>query len=99
MAAGWYDYDEDGSDVVELLFHEWTFHASLHARVVASGAWEYNVDLLAMTQTNAVHAAHKTRHIRRWTPQLGADETPPDAIAKKEEKEEEEEGAWPACAG
>eukprot|EP00892_Ulva_mutabilis_P000375 jgi/Ulvmu1/10338/UM061_0021.1 len=89
-ADGWYDYTEEGSDVTEQLFHEWTFHAGLHERLVASGVWEYRVDLLAMTQTNAAHAAHKTRHIRRWTPQLGADQTPPAAI-KEEAKEEEEE--------
>lgn len=83
--AGWYDYDPDGSDVVEQLYHEWTFHAGLHERLVASGAWEYRVDMLAMTQTNAVHAAHKTRHVRRWTAQLGADQTPPAAAVKKDE--------------
>lgn len=97
MHTGWYDYDPEGSEVVEQLYHDWSADAGLHERVVASGAWEYHVDLAAMTQTNAIHAAHKMRHIRRWTPQLGADQTPPGEAAKEEEGEEDKK-AGACCA-
>jgi hypothetical protein len=88
---GWYDYENEASTVVETLHHEWTFNPHLCQRVVASGVWEYLVDLSRMTQTNIKHPANKQRHIRRWTAALGADQTPPGELANlKEEKEEEE---------
>ena len=75
---------------MEQLHHEWTFTANLGQRVVASGLWEYLVDLARMTQTNVKHPAHKQRHIRRWTAALGADQTAPgelDPVAADEEDE------------
>jgi hypothetical protein len=78
--AGWYDYTADASDVVEQLFHDWTFNPSMHQRIVASGTWEYLVDLCCMTQTNVVHLNRTVRHIRRWTQALGDDGTPPGAF-------------------
>lgn len=89
--AGWYDYDAEASDIVEQLHHEWTFSAHLNQRIVASGVWEYLVDLAKMTQTNVKHPAKKQRHIRRWTPALGNDQTPPGQLLEEEEEEEEEE--------
>lgn len=65
---------------MEQLHHEWTFTANLCQRVVASGVWEYLVDLSRMTQTNVKHPARKQRHIRRWTAALGADQTPPGEL-------------------
>ena len=43
--------------------------------------YSYLVDLATMMQTNHEHPAHTSRHIRRWTPPLGNDETPPGAAA------------------
>lgn len=99
----WYNYENEASDVVEQLHHEWTFSAHLCRRVVASGVWEYLVDLSRMTQTNIKHAARKQRHIRRWTAALGADQTPPGQLEPGKEEEEEEDddnstGTPPAAA-
>lgn len=92
MATGWYGYEAEASDIVEQLHHEWCFSAHLSQRVVASGAWEYLVDLSRMTQTNIKHAAHKRRHIRRWTTALADDQTRPGELEPVKEEKEQEDG-------
>lgn len=81
ICTGWYDYTSDGSQVAEQLFLEWSFYQHLHQRVVASGVWDYLVDLATMTQKNVKHANATVRHIRRWTAALGDDQTPPGDLA------------------
>ncbi|CAJ1941075.1 unnamed protein product [Cylindrotheca closterium] len=85
---GWYDYDATGGAQVERLWrefqnllastqqqHEATYVA---VRIVASGVWNYAVDLVNMTQTNVTHANHTQRFIRRFTG--GDDNGPPAAV-------------------
>ena len=67
--------------MAEQLFLEWSFNQHLHQRVVASGVWEYLVDLATMTQKNVTHPNATVRHIRRWTAALGDDQTPPGDLA------------------
>ena len=64
---GWYDYDESGSRNVEQLYQEKSHNTNLTNRLVDSGCWTYQVDLIAMTQTNVKHPARKSRFIRRFT--------------------------------
>ena len=72
----------EGSRLTEQLFHEWSAVPRLSQRVVASGAWDYLVDLALMTQTNVKHSANTRRQIRRWTPALGDDQTPPGRLPR-----------------
>ena len=61
---------------------------------MASGAWEYLVDLSRMTQTDIKHPARKQRHVRRWTSALGDDQTPPGKlVAAQEEEDQDQEDA------
>ena len=72
----------EGSRLTEQLFHEWSAVPRLSQRVVASGAWDYLVDLALMTQTNVKHISNTRRQIRRWTPALGVDQTPPGRLPR-----------------
>ena len=62
---GWYDYTAQGSMQVERLFQEHSLNAGLTNRLVDSGAWTYDVNLIKMTQTNIKHCNHTSRRIRR----------------------------------
>ncbi|KAK9814186.1 hypothetical protein WJX72_001934 [[Myrmecia] bisecta] len=66
-ATGWYPYDLEAAGKVEDLFAEWIHNPQLKldSRVVASGQFEYRVELKAMTQQNVVHSNRKVRKIRR----------------------------------
>lgn len=83
---------------MEQLHHEWTFSAHLNQRVVASGVWEYLVDLTTLSQTNIKHPANKQRHIRRWTSALGDDQTPPGQLQPVKEEEEDNSTGTPQAA-
>jgi poly [ADP-ribose] polymerase 2/3/4 len=62
-ANGWYDYDDAGSRQAERLFVEHSGTSGLATRIVESGQYSYEVNLLTMTQTNTSTA--KGRGIRR----------------------------------
>lgn len=64
--VGWYNYDKQGSFLVEQLYSEFQTNTTwLSRRVVKSGTFSYLVDLSAMTQTNVDLPNGKTRRIRR----------------------------------
>lgn len=74
---GWYDYDTTGSRNVEQLYQENLHNPMLTTRLVDSGCWTYNVDLLAMKQTNVKHPNRTSRFIRRYTGEEMNDDAPP----------------------
>lgn len=86
-ADGWYNYDAPGGAQVERLWREYQnllastqqHHEATYValRIVASGVWDYAVDLVNMTQTNVTHSNHTQRFIRRYTG--GDDNGPPTA--------------------
>ena len=70
-ATNWYDYTADGNYNVEELYHLHLQNKNCHNRIVASGAWTYDVDLLNMTQTNATHQITPTeRFVESWSTSL-----------------------------
>eukprot|EP00980_Cylindrotheca_fusiformis_P026001 scaffold15140_cov164-Cylindrotheca_fusiformis.AAC.3 len=74
---GWYDYDESASMEVERLFHEHQQNPNLNDRLVDSGSWTYQVDLVNLVQTNTTHPSHTSRRIRR----VATDEEEEDVAA------------------
>ena len=64
-STNWYDYTADGNYNVEELYQFHLQNKKCHNRIVASGAWTYDVDLINMTQTNVTHQNHTSRKIRR----------------------------------
>ncbi|KAL3941295.1 MAG: hypothetical protein SGBAC_004318 [Bacillariaceae sp.] len=87
-ADDWYNYDATAGAQVERLWREYrnlvtsTQHPHeatyVAVRIVASGTWNYAVDLVNMTQTNVTHSNHTQRFIRRYTG--GDDNGPPTAV-------------------
>lgn len=63
--TGWYDYDPNGSFLVEQLYSEYAHNSLFPLRTVQSGMYTYLVNLVTMTQQNIVHPDLKIRKIRR----------------------------------
>ena len=64
--VAWYDYSTLGSIQVEQLFQEHAINARLTNRLVDSGVWTYDVNLVQMIQTNVKHPGRTSRRIRRF---------------------------------
>ena len=64
-APGWLPYTDAASGTLECVYAEWQHNHALHVRCVRSGKWAYRIDFGAFTQTNAEHADHTVRSIRR----------------------------------
>jgi len=63
---GWKNYDVAASDTVEEVYQNYLSNRGDNdVRAVHSGSWEYQVDFMALKQTNIQHPNHKTRNIRR----------------------------------
>jgi len=63
---GWYDYDEEASDVVEDEWQKYIVNRGMNdVRAVKSGEWEYMVDFINWKQTNIIHQNHRERPVRR----------------------------------
>jgi len=63
---GWSNYDTKASDVLEGVYQGYLANkGDTDVRAVKSGQWEYQVDFMAMKQTNIQHANHTVRDIRR----------------------------------
>eukprot|EP00803_Ostreobium_quekettii_P003819 evm.model.scf_1223.2 EVM.evm.TU.scf_1223.2 scf_1223:21871-26792(+) len=92
-ATGWYDYTDDGSGIVEELFHEWGSNPHMQQRFVKSGNWLYEVNLDQMTQRNSQHANHKVRPIRRKAADGSIIETASVTTAKAKTKKLNTKGA------
>lgn len=76
-ATGWYPYDEQGTKFMEECYTAYMMQQDMSTRYVASGNWTYHVDYTTMTQTNATHPSHTSRHIRRVPPGTVPSNTPP----------------------
>jgi len=62
----WKNYDALASNTVEDVYLKYLENrGDTDVRAVKSGSWEYQVDFMAMKQTNIQHANHTTRNIRR----------------------------------
>jgi len=62
----WKDYDAKASDTVEETYLKYLENrGETDVRAVKSGQWEYQVDFMAMKQTNIQHENHTVRNIRR----------------------------------
>jgi len=62
----WKDYDAKASDTVEETYLKYLENrGETDVRAVKSGQWEYQVDFMAMKQTNIQHEQHTVRNIRR----------------------------------
>eukprot|EP01117_Protostelium_nocturnum_P010933 TRINITY_DN3952_c0_g1_i1.p1 TRINITY_DN3952_c0_g1~~TRINITY_DN3952_c0_g1_i1.p1 ORF type:complete len:349 (-),score=152.29 TRINITY_DN3952_c0_g1_i1:210-1256(-) len=62
----WGNYMLEASDVLEGVYQGYLSNrGDTDVRAVKSGDWEYQVDFLAMKQTNLQHANHTVREIRR----------------------------------
>jgi len=62
----WKNYDVEASNTVEEVYQSYlTNRGGTDVRAVKSGQWEYQVDFMAMKQTNLQHENHTTRNIRR----------------------------------
>lgn len=85
LATGWYPYDDEGNLCAELLYYEHQSNPWLFQRVVQSGSYCYNVNLLSMKQVNVIHANHKIRHIRRIAPGEEVDDSPPATLLNHHE--------------
>eukprot|EP01117_Protostelium_nocturnum_P019730 TRINITY_DN8622_c1_g1_i1.p1 TRINITY_DN8622_c1_g1~~TRINITY_DN8622_c1_g1_i1.p1 ORF type:complete len:269 (-),score=92.68 TRINITY_DN8622_c1_g1_i1:33-746(-) len=63
---GWVNYEPSASDIVEEVYRGYLANrGGTDVRAVKSGDWEYQVDFMAMKQTNLQHNSHTTRSIRR----------------------------------
>lgn len=64
---GWQNYDIDASDEIEALYMLYMINPSqCDVRSVCSGGkFSYQVDFVAMTQTNITHKNHTIRNVRR----------------------------------
>jgi len=64
--AVWKNYDIAASDTVEEVYQGYLANrGDSDVRAVKSGEWEYQVDFMALKQTNIQHPSHKVRNIRR----------------------------------
>jgi len=64
--GSWKNYDVKASDTVEETYLKYLENrGETDVRAVHSGQWEYQVDFMAMKQTNIQHENHTTRNIRR----------------------------------
>jgi len=62
----WKDYDVEASDTVEEVYQNYLSNRGDNdVRAVHSGQWEYQVDFMALKQTNIQHPNHTVRNIRR----------------------------------
>jgi len=62
----WKNYDTEASDTVEEVYQGYLANkGDTDVRAVKSGQWEYQVDFMAMKQTNIQHDSHTVRNIRR----------------------------------
>eukprot|EP00027_Filamoeba_sp_ATCC50430_P004567 CAMPEP_0168555020 /NCGR_PEP_ID=MMETSP0413-20121227/8101_1 /TAXON_ID=136452 /ORGANISM="Filamoeba nolandi, Strain NC-AS-23-1" /LENGTH=314 /DNA_ID=CAMNT_0008585821 /DNA_START=80 /DNA_END=1024 /DNA_ORIENTATION=+ len=62
----WGNYDVNASDVIEDVYQKYLANRGDNdVRAVKSGQWEYQVDFMAMKQTNIQHPNHTVRDIRR----------------------------------
>ncbi|ETW05310.1 hypothetical protein H310_04263 [Aphanomyces invadans] len=62
-ATGWYPYTAEGMAQTEALWQTFQANTTYSSRIVESGMYSYQVDLVNMTQTNM--STHKSRFIRR----------------------------------
>jgi len=64
--GAWKNYDTEASDTVEDVYQGYLANrGDTDVRAVKSGQWEYQVDFMAMKQTNIQHDSHTVRNIRR----------------------------------
>lgn len=62
----WGNYDVVASDTIEEVYQKYLANRGDNdVRAVKSGQWEYQVDFMAMKQTNIQHPNHTVRDIRR----------------------------------
>jgi len=62
----WKNYDTVAANVVEDVYQKYLANrGDTDVRAVKSGSWEYQVDFMAMKQTNIQHENHTVRNIRR----------------------------------
>ena len=62
----WGNYDTVASDTIEDVYQKYLANRGDNdVRAVKSGQWEYQVDFMAMKQTNIQHPNHTVRDIRR----------------------------------
>ena len=60
------NFEARASDVVEEIYQNYLSNrGDTDVRAVKSGDWEYQVDFLAMKQTNTQHENHRIRDVRR----------------------------------
>jgi len=65
-SKSWKNYDVAASDTVEEVYQNYLSNkGDTDVRAVHSGSWEYQVDFMAMRQTNIQHQSHTSRNIRR----------------------------------
>lgn len=63
---GWSNYNKKASKFLESVYAGYKANrGDCDVRAVKSGSWEYQVDFLAMMQTNTQDPSHKIRKIRR----------------------------------
>jgi len=70
--TNWYDYSATGSVQAERLYQEHLSNARLTNRILKSGWFTYDVNMVQMTQTNINHHNKTARRIRRC-PNSGPD--------------------------
>jgi len=62
----WKNYDNAASETCEDVYQKYLANrGDTDVRAVHSGQWEYQVDFMAMKQTNIQHENHTVRNIRR----------------------------------
>jgi hypothetical protein len=62
----WGNYEVNASDTIEDVYQKYLANRGDNdVRAVKSGQWEYQVDFMAMKQTNIQHPNHTVRDIRR----------------------------------
>mmetsp|Transcript_27295 Transcript_27295/g.32279 ORF Transcript_27295/g.32279 Transcript_27295/m.32279 type:complete len:318 (+) Transcript_27295:61-1014(+) len=79
--TNWYDYSATGSVQAERLYQEHLSNARLTNRLVESGWFTYDVNMVQMTQTNVKHQNKTARRIRRC-PNPGPDRRVTDEIRR-----------------
>ncbi len=63
---GWKNYDQKAGDILEEVYLKYLANrGDTDVRAVKSGQWEYQVDFMALKQTNIQHPNHTVRDIRR----------------------------------
>jgi predicted DNA-binding WGR domain protein len=77
----WYDYSVEGSAQVERLFQEHALNARLTNRLVDSGVWTYDVNLIQMIQINVKQPNKTSRRIRRYPARQEMNNLVPQPIA------------------